>query len=108
MQDNLASQRLPRAACGPSTSRRLDDRRKAHERWSWLEERVSDFRLAVFCTGLVLGFFIYRMHWPSAYWLALPLTVFVGLVLVHEPTPPAEPSSRPGDGVLCQGAGAAG
>ena len=65
--------------------RRLDERRKAHQKWFWLEERVSDLRLAVFCTGLMLGFFIYRMHWPSAYWLALPLTVFVVLVLVHEP-----------------------
>jgi hypothetical protein len=65
--------------------RRLDERQKAHQKWFWLEERVSDLRLAVFCTGLMLGFFIYWIHWPSAYWLALPLTVFVVLVLVHEP-----------------------
>jgi hypothetical protein len=65
--------------------RRLAERRKAHQGWFWLDERVSDLRLAIFCTGLMLGFFIYWIHWPSAYWLALPLTVYVVLVLVHEP-----------------------
>jgi hypothetical protein len=34
---------------------------------------------------MVLAFFIYRMQWPGVAWLALPVTLFVALVLVHEP-----------------------
>jgi hypothetical protein len=65
--------------------RRFEDRRAAKERWSRLEERVADVRLVVFCAGAVLAFFIYRMHWPSPFWIILPATLFVLLVTVHEP-----------------------
>ena len=75
---------------------RLDERRKAHQKWFWLEERVSDLRLAIFCTGLMLGLFIYWLHWPSVYWLALPLTVFVILVLVRRTTSAAAAVEPPG------------
>jgi hypothetical protein len=65
--------------------RRHDERRGARERWSRLEQRVADARLALFSAGLMLAFFVYRMHWPSALWLIVPLLAFVALVLVHEP-----------------------
>jgi MutS domain V len=65
--------------------RRHDKRREARERWSWLEQQVADARLVVFSAGLMLAFFVYRMHWPNALWLIIPLLVFVALVVVHEP-----------------------
>ncbi len=65
--------------------RRHDERRTTRERWSRLEQQVADARLVVFSAGLMLAFFVYRMHWPSALWLILPLTLFVALVVVHEP-----------------------
>ena len=65
--------------------RRYDERRGARERWSRLEQHVADARLVVFSAGLMLAFFVYRMHWPSALWLIVPLVVFVALVVVHEP-----------------------
>src|SRR5271166_4080829 len=65
--------------------RRYHERRGARERWSRLEQHVADARLVVFSAGLMLAFFVYRMHWPSALWLIVPLVVFVALVMVHEP-----------------------
>src|SRR5208337_5124005 len=65
--------------------RRYHERRGARERWSRLEQHVADARLVIFSAGLVLAFFVYRMHWPSAFWLIVPLVVFVALVVVHEP-----------------------
>ena len=46
--------------------RRQDERREARERWSRLEQHVADARLVVFSAGLMLAFFVYRMHWPCA------------------------------------------
>ncbi|MGO8901434.1 MAG: MutS-related protein [Isosphaeraceae bacterium] len=65
--------------------RRFNERRGARERWSRLEQHVADTRLVVFSAGLMLAFFVYRTHWPSALWLIVPLVVFVALVVVHEP-----------------------
>ena len=65
--------------------RRYNERRGARERWSRLEQHVADARLVVFSAGLMLAFFVYRMRWPSALWLIVPLVVFVALVVVHEP-----------------------
>ncbi len=65
--------------------RRHDKRRGARERWSRLEQQIADARLVVFAAGLMLAFFVYRMHWPSAFWLIVPLAVFLALVAVHEP-----------------------
>ena len=65
--------------------RRHDVQDKAHRQWSRIDERVSDLRLAVFGVGVVLGLFVYRMRWPSPYWLAVPIALFAGLVLANEP-----------------------
>ncbi|MGA8347772.1 MAG: hypothetical protein WB773_08095, partial [Isosphaeraceae bacterium] len=46
--------------------RRYFERRGARERWSRLEQHIADARLVVFSAGLMLAFFVYRMHWPSA------------------------------------------
>ena len=65
--------------------RRLELQRQAHQRWSWIDERVADLRLAVFSVGVVVGLFVYRMQWPGPYWLLVPIAVFAGLVLANEP-----------------------
>ncbi len=65
--------------------RRHDERQAARERWSRFEQHVADARLVVFSAGLMLAFFVYRMHWPSALWLLIPLALFIGLVVIHEP-----------------------
>jgi len=65
--------------------RRLAGRNQALERWTKLDRRVADARLAVFCAGLVLAIFIYRGSGPSAWWLTLPGVVLVALAFVHEP-----------------------
>ncbi len=65
--------------------RRHDERREARERWSRFERQVADARLIIFSVGLVLAFFVYRTHWPSALWLIIPIVLFIGLVVVHEP-----------------------
>jgi hypothetical protein len=66
-------------------TRRLADRQAARNRWSRLEDRVADLRLAVFCIGLAIGFCTYWMNWPGGLWLIAPLVPFIALVLVHEP-----------------------
>jgi hypothetical protein len=65
--------------------RRHDQRRETRDRWSLRERQIADARLVVFSAGLVLAFFVFRMHWPSALWLSLPLALFVALVVAHEP-----------------------
>jgi len=65
--------------------RRLAERNGALERWTKLDRGVADIRLAVFCAGIVLAVLVYRGWVASAWWLALPGTVFVALVFSHEP-----------------------
>ncbi|MFI5458951.1 MAG: DNA mismatch repair protein MutS [Isosphaerales bacterium] len=65
--------------------RRLAERNEALERWTKLDRRVADGRLAVVCAGIVLAVLVYRGWGASAWWLTLPGAVFVALVFSHEP-----------------------
>jgi hypothetical protein len=65
--------------------RRFDERRLAHERWDRWENRIADLRLVVFSAGMVLAFFMFWTKWPDVIWLAVPATLFVLLVVIHEP-----------------------
>jgi len=74
--------------------RRLAERNRALERWSKLDRRVADARLALVCAGLVLAILIYRGPVLSAWWLALPGGVFVAFVFCHEPIRRASDRAR--------------
>jgi hypothetical protein len=65
--------------------RRHEARRQAHEWWDRWEKRIADLRLLVFSAGLVLAFFVYWARWPALVWLAVPVAIFVLLVVIHEP-----------------------
>jgi hypothetical protein len=64
---------------------RLNDRKRALDRWTWRELRVADLRLAFFALTLLTGFLIYLGRIASPWWLAVPGVIFVSLIFVHEP-----------------------
>jgi len=65
--------------------RRLDDRKRALEKWTKRDQRVADLRLLSFVAAVVVGVVIYRGLSLSRWWLAVPAGVFVALALSHEP-----------------------
>ncbi len=65
--------------------RRLVDRNRALERWTWRDRRVADLRLALFAAALPLVFLSYRGVVSSPWWLAVPAIPFVVLIYCHEP-----------------------
>lgn len=65
--------------------RRRDARDQTFSRWSSIERRFADARLAVFLAGLVLGISIFRGAAIDPWWLWAPGLIFLGLLLLHEP-----------------------
>src|SRR5262245_10324221 len=65
------------------------ERRRAHRRAqadadAWRERLVGNARVVVFLAGLVVAYFALFAHALSAWWIALPVALFVGLLFVHE------------------------
>jgi len=63
---------------------RLDQRRAAAahlERW---QRRIGNRRLALFAVAAGLGWFTFKSHLFSRWWLLIPLGAFISLVIVHE------------------------
>jgi hypothetical protein len=58
-------------------------RAAAHERSSGLDLRLSQARLAVVASALVLGWLVYFRGAP-VWWLALPVSLFLALAVWHE------------------------
>ncbi len=83
--EQLADRQVRGDDIGTVYRRRLDDRNRSLELWTARDRRVADLRLAVFVVLLALGFWAYRAGSFSLWWLAAPGTVFVALVLCHEP-----------------------
>src|SRR5438874_1569608 len=49
-----------------------------------MERWIADSRLFVFIAGLVLAWFVFGTNRLGAAWLAVPLGVFVALIVAHE------------------------
>ena len=49
-----------------------------------LEQRISLARLAVFVAGGVVAFVALDRHAMSPWWIALPVAVFIALILIHD------------------------
>ena len=58
-------------------------RAAARQRWSGLDLRISQARLAVVVSALLLGWLVYFRDFP-AWWLALPVALFLALAVWHE------------------------
>ncbi len=64
---------------------RLRERRRSHEKWTWLDRRVADLRLVVASIAVILAILVFR-GWQIGYgWLGLAVGVFVVLVFSSEP-----------------------
>src|SRR5689334_11262385 len=66
-------------------ARRLKLHEDALARWERIDARVADLRLAAFLAAAALGAFIYFNARPSWWWLAVPMSALVALILAHEP-----------------------
>ena len=65
--------------------RRLAERTREWERWSYWDRRLADVRLAIF-VGVVIGvIWLYQGSRAAAVWLGVTAALFVGLVVAHEP-----------------------
>ncbi|WP_246196393.1 MutS-related protein [Aquisphaera giovannonii] len=82
---NDAGERPASAGLRAEYGRRLEDRRAAQARWSKLEGRVADARLAAFAAALAVGFLAFWLRRVGPLWLAPIGVAFLALVLVHEP-----------------------
>ena len=66
-------------------ARRLAERSRQWERWSYWDRRLADVRLAAFI-GIVIGaVWLYQESRTAAVWLAVSVALFVALVVIHEP-----------------------
>ena len=78
----------------PIYESRLADRNRALERCTRRDRRIADARLAVFVVLVVLGFVLVRGAAIPLWWLALPGSIFVALIFVHEPVRRAADRAR--------------
>ena len=62
---------------------RIDDRRRASARLEKQFRRIGNARLAAGIAAVSVAFFVFGEVWISAWWLVLPLAVFLALVIVH-------------------------
>lgn len=62
---------------------RLDKRREAHASYERLHRVIGNIRLAVAFGAVALGFFVFGKPIISAWWLAVPLAVFIALAVRH-------------------------
>lgn len=63
---------------------RLAARTAAYESWRRLDARLSHARLALLAVGAVLAWLAFRTQVLSGAWLALPVTVFVAVMVWHD------------------------
>ncbi|MCK6554865.1 DNA mismatch repair protein MutS [Candidatus Binatia bacterium] len=63
---------------------RLAQRQATAAVLSGRERAISRARLATFVAAVGLAWIVLDAHWVSAGWLAVPVVVFVGLVVLHE------------------------
>ena len=63
---------------------RLEQRRATLKEEERRDSAVSNWRLAVFLSAVVLGVFIFALDWLHPAWLGLPLAAFAVLVVVHD------------------------
>ena len=66
-------------------NQRLGERTLALVRWVRWDRRVADLRLAVFVAGLIASYAIFEGASRGWWWLASILSVFLVLILSHEP-----------------------
>jgi len=64
-------------------NQRRGARAAAHQRWSGLDLRISQARLVVVVSALVLGWPVYSRA-LTVWWLALPVAFFIALAVWHE------------------------
>jgi hypothetical protein len=64
---------------------RLVSRGRALDRWARLDRRVADARLVVFLLAVLTLAFVYWGLASTYWWLAVPIGMFVPLILIHEP-----------------------
>jgi MutS domain V len=74
--------------------RRLAERNRALEVWTWRDRRVGDARLLAFLVLVVLGVLIVRGAGIALWWLLLPVLGFATLVFIHESIRQAADRSR--------------
>jgi hypothetical protein len=74
----------PQAGPAAEYTRRLTVRQTLAGRLARLEQRISIARLVVFVCGGLVAFFALDRHAISAWWIAAPVALFAGLVLVHD------------------------
>jgi len=65
-------------------TRRLAERRERCRHLAGRERLVGNSKLVVFLLGLAVAWLAFGMHWFSAWFLLLPLAVFVVLLFHHE------------------------
>ncbi len=77
---------LPLASPGPREvyARRLQERRDECQRLVGWERLAGNGKLVVFLIGVAVGWLAFALHWISGWWLLIPLTGFVFLLLRHE------------------------
>jgi MutS domain V len=66
-------------------ARRLAERTRERERWSYWDRRLADLRLAAFLGILIGAVWLYRGGRAASAWLGASVGLFVILVMVHEP-----------------------
>jgi hypothetical protein len=64
--------------------RRRGARQTDAQRLARLERRISNARLVVFIAAVVVAVLAFDTHAFSAWWTAAPVTLFAGLVVVHD------------------------
>jgi len=85
MSETSAGQAAPPQDIRTTYEHRLEQRRRSQEKWTRLDRRVADARMAAVVIAVVLAILIFQ-GWAIGYgWLGLALGLFVVLVLSHEP-----------------------
>jgi len=83
-ETGLAVAAAPREL-GQIYDERLRERRRSHEKSTWLDRRVADLRLVAASIAVVLGILTLRGTEIGYAWLGLAVGVFVILVFLSEP-----------------------
>ena len=66
-------------------SRRLAERTRERDRWSWWDRRLADVRLAAFLGIVIGGVWLYQGGRAAAIWLGASVALFAMLVVANEP-----------------------
>lgn len=65
-------------------ARRLEERRRRTVELVWSERFAGNARVLVFLIGVLLLLLAFGVHWLSAWWLGLPIGVYIVLLFYHE------------------------